>query len=302
MLTDPEARDSGQAIAHIISDFTQASICPPDIMIQPLLHEFERTVENMSPAHLKKSLISLAYLAISPSEKALKSVAYNAIKNADKFNGTTLTYMLHALTVMDAVQEHHHGSSRPPLSKAYQALAERIDRKNLQEKAHINISIDAARWFGQETDLKYPPETNSKSNLETKIKDALRNAGATPLEPTYIRELEHQVDLRHQYKGRIFHVECDGPTHTVQSAQGGPAHLNGQTILQTGLLRELLHKPLVRIPYTIFNENMRNTEYWKDLLELIGDYRGKTCLFLSGKQSPQLEMIGSADRFAASPT
>ncbi|MDD3021578.1 MAG: hypothetical protein PHX61_11475 [Alphaproteobacteria bacterium] len=302
MLKDPEVRDSGQAIAQIISDFSQRAICPPDIMIQPLLNEFERTAENMSPAYLKKSLISLAYLAISPSEKALKSVAYNVIKNADKFNGTNLTYMLHALTVMDAVQEHHHGSSRPPLSKAYQTLAERTDRKNLRETAHVNIFIDAARWFGQETDLKYPPETNGKSTLETNIKNALRNAGATPLEPTYIRELEHQIDLRHQYNGRSFHVECDGPTHTVQSARGGQAHLNGQTILQTGLLRELLHKPLVRIPYTIFDENMRKAEYWKELLELIEDYKGKTCLFLSGGESPQLEMIGSPDRFASSPT
>ncbi len=300
MLTNPQTRNQGQAIAQILSDFAQNLICPPDIMIQPLLDEFERTVGKMSPSSLKKSVISLAYLALPPSKKAM-AILDSAIKrHAEGFEGTTLTYMVHALTVMDAVNEHHEGADRYPLHYAYRALIKQVDKDEPMQQGHVNILVDSARWFGHETELAYSEENNRKSALENKISQVLAKAGAEPAEPIYIRELRHQIDLRHKYNGKSFHIECDGPTHTIRSNGWLEAHMNGQTILQTGLLRELLQKPLVRIPYTIFEENANNRGYWREMLAQIGNYPGQTCLFLGGHRSPNLEMIGSPDRFGAS--
>jgi len=300
MLEDTPTREQGQAIASIWDNFSEKSIYPPDIMMVPMLEEVTRTLPNMSPKSLRQIMISMSYLAVDPGPVILEQLAALVAERSPKFDNDSRIYAIHALTVMDALQEHKHGKSRVPLVEAYKVLLNGVKLVNVIKGGHIAILRDGTKWFGCGFSLERVSEDDCSSNFERNVDELFCNVSgdAKSLHSHIVKETGHRIDLTHEFRGRKFHTECDGNTHIVMGTNGSPSHMNGQTILQTGLLRPLLEEPLVRVSQIVFNQKRNYPEYWEQFLHQIGSYPGKTCLFLNGHESPEFHMIGHIDRFA----
>lgn len=152
---------------------------------------------------------------------------------------------------------------------------------------------DIERWFTGQTGFKYIKDVEpSENKFEKKAIKVLATKGIQILPRVDSENLNHIPDVHGSYKGVEIHVECDGPTHMIEVCDGSQTYLNGQSVLQTGLLRKVLNGTIIRMPMDIFKINADKPYFWDCLLSHITTEPKDKAIFLSGMRRPKLEEIG----------
>lgn len=233
-------RESGVAITHLFDDFSRERVCPPKILLAPMVEEATRVARSMSVREVRKLVISMAYLAVDPGEQFLAAISRNIKAHHSHLNKNEAILMLHGLAVLDSVLAHHHGEKRFDLKSIYYTLVTNPEfLKKIQDHpdhAQINMLADVDRWFLGSSDWKYQDDEFNASPLEGKVATVLRKCSADVFEQMDMPHINHPVDLSVIYNEKSFHLECDGKTHLIRLCDGHGTYMNGQTIFQSGLI------------------------------------------------------------------
>lgn len=281
---------------HMLHAFRELDLRPPERFLRFILEKSEGELKDYNALNLVSTLDSLARLGIDPGKKYLVKAAERLPHVVPSMTTAEAFETLYAIGLLDAIGEHHHGNKRFPLGGVYNALLKnQIFRSKIaagETKAQLKILADSTTWFRPSDSVPSTLESNANPVFEGDVSHILESAGATILEPRRIKKPDHQLDLTASFGKVTFHVECDGPTHYVRSADDHKVYLNGSTLFQTALIhRALPNETVLRIPHNVFYAKMNEQEMWEEVLINIDDK--KPGAYILGPHGQFIELGGS---------
>lgn len=291
-------RESGNAIARIFDAFSRSSRCPPEDLLNMMVAEATSELPDMAPSNVARLAKAIGNLAIDPGDGFLSVLDRRIRRAATRFRPIDARQLLQGLAMMDAVQQNFHAGERYPLGKTYQFLMENpvfaLSCREGAEAGQMNLLADAERWFKGGSAIRYNRQSEGrKSDFERQAIRTFKYHGIKIMPRVEDENVNHAPDIHGSYKGVEIHVECDGPSHMIETCDGNQSYLNGQTILQTGLLGKALQGTIIRMPMEVFSINQRRPYFWNCLLDHIATSHTGEAIFLSGSCRPKIEPFGT---------
>ncbi len=295
-LGDPGNRGNGQAISRIFDTFSRSAKCPPEDLLNMMIVEATSELPEMTPSNIARLSKAIGNLAFDPGDVFLAALDRRIRRIATHFRPIEARQLLHGLAMLDAVQQNFHAGERYPLGKTYKFLmVNALFSKTCRDGAEIgqmNLLADTERWFTGDSPIRYHWQSEGrKSDFERQALRTLKYVGIEIMPRVKDENVNHAPDIHGRYKGVELHVECDGPSHMIESCDGQQTYLNGQTVLQTGLLGKALQGSIVRIPIDVFSLNRTRPYFWNGLLRYIVSHK-EDAVFLSGTRCPKIEPFG----------
>ncbi len=281
---------------HMLFAFRELELRPPERFLEFVLKKTEDDIKDYSALNLVSTLDSLARLGIDPGKKILQKAGERLPQVVSSMTISESFECLYALGILDAIGEHHHGAKRYPLGGTYNTLLKnQIFRSKIaagETKAQLKMLADAIAWFRPTEPISATFEDSANPIFEKDVSATLESAGALILEPRQLRKPHHKLDLTASFGKATFHVECDGPTHFVRSADDHKVYMNGSTLFQTALIhRALPDETVLRIPHNVFYAKMDDRDMWEEVLITIDDK--KPGAYILGPQGQFIELGGS---------
>lgn len=297
MLCTPSGRGDGHAVTRMFDTFSRSGKCPPEKLLNEMVAEAAREMHYTSTGNLARLAKAVGNLAIDPGTDFLEALTGRIENTARSFAPINARMLLQGMAMIDAVQENLYGEDRYDMHKTYRTLTENNQfRKAIRRNwspIQGNLLADVERWFTGKTDTPYVKEPESKTNkFEKKASKLLHRIGINILPRIDKDDINHSPDIHGIYKGTEIHIECDGPTHMIECCDDNQMYLNGQSILQTRLLRQSLPGTIIRMPLDIFELNRDKPNFWNCLLDYIEREPKDKAIFFSGIRRPTVETIG----------
>lgn len=262
-----------------------------------MVAEATSELADMAPSNVARLTKAIGNLAIDPGDGFLSVLDRRIRRAATRFRPIDARQLLQGLAMMDAVQQNFHAGERYPIGKTYQFLMENpVFAQSCREGAEagqMNLLADTERWFTGDSSIRYHWQSEGrKSNFERQALRTFKYVGIKIMPRVKDVNINHAPDIHGFYKGIELHIECDGPSHMIESCDGQQTYLNGQTVLQTGLLGKALKGSIVRVPIDVFALNRTRPYFWTGLLRYIESHKDGV-LFLSGARCTKVEPFGS---------
>lgn len=286
-------RDNGLAIVRIFDAFSRSAKCPPEDLLNMMVAEAVSELPNMTPSNVARLTKAIGNLAVDPGNVFFAALDRRVQRAAPRFRPIDARQLLQGLAMLDAVQQNLHCEDRYPIARTYQLLMKHpVFAPSCREGTDIgqmNLLADVERWFtGDSTILYHRQSEERRSDFERQVARALRQSGTQIMPRLDDTNLNHAPDIHGIYKGVELHIECDGPTHMIEACDGSQTYLNGQTVLQTGLLAKALNGAIVRVPISTFERNRTRPYFWSSLLRHVVAHKDDA-IFLSGALTPRFE-------------
>lgn len=263
-------------LAHMMHGFSLLELRPPQRFIDQSMELANALVPNFNADDASYFLESLARLAIPAPKKTIGLLQKRMPSIINSFASEQAYRVVHSMAILDAVNEHHFGRGKASLSQLYSdTLKDSRFRAKLAEAQHIgqtHMLSDSLLWFKGDTPINRTEQDDTVSLFEGDVKHNLELAGASVSNDTIISKLKHRVDLTAVFNDKAILIECDGPSHSVKSVDDHKMYLNGNTILQTGLIQKAQpNQNIVRIPHDVFYQHMNDQDFWETFLLTIDE-------------------------------
>ena len=205
----------------------------------------ERAIDLLpSSDHMNLALYLWAHASLALSPSAAFMDAWK--KQADNILTQGASQPLHGFNVRDhfsilwSLAVLHVLSGDPALEKLAARIEDALpDDMNTISDMQQHVSVCA--WFGWRANRQALSRGDTKSSTEQKLSDLFARAGYDPRRASNrtIPVIGHRPDISLADRGTVFHIEVDGPTHFLWNHEGRVAGYNGNTLLQSALIRKL---------------------------------------------------------------
>ena len=263
---------SPYTLTHMWHAFSLLNIRPPQRFIDRSMElANDALIGDFNSDDASYFLDAHAKLSVPVPKTAINLLNKRLLSISGSFSPEQAYRTLNALTTLDAVNQQHFGVGKASVSQiCSDILKEPRFRAKLVEPltdAQQDILALCLLWLKGESPIARREENDSSSLFEKDVKENLEAAGAKVDTGAIISKLKHRIDLRALFNDKSILIECDGPSHFIKSADDQKVYLNGQTILQTALIKR--SKPddsIIRIPHDVFYQHMRDQDFWESFL------------------------------------
>ncbi len=277
---------------HMIESFRHLNLKPPERLVEFLIKTLENNIHQARETDIHFILLSFAELGITPSKKLYSGLNKRTLELQNEFDKNSLFDVVRSLCILDALHDVHYKTeenknAKSSMDKVFKTiLNNNKTREKLavteENKSQINILSDALLWFMGETPQPRI-EDDVKSLYETDVAKAFSRAGTKVDEGVKIKNPNHTIDLKVTFNNTNIFIECDGPSHFIKSIDDHKMYPNGSTIFQTMLVAKSNPDALLlRLPSTVFYQNIDNPDFIDELLIQIDDLKDTRNAFVVG--------------------